>query len=65
MAEAWALQTAIGSGVAARLMADARLWGADLTKVGNLAAEALAAFEGIKRRGIRSALERRLAEASA
>ena len=66
MAEGWALETAIGSGAAAeRLMADARLWGADLTKVGNLAAEALAAFEAIERRGVRVALEHRLAGASA
>ena len=66
MAEGWALETAIGSGAAAeRLMADARLWGADLTKVGNLAAEALAGFEAIERRGVRAALEHRLAEAGA
>ena len=66
MAEGWALETAIGSGAAAeRLMADARLWGADLTKVGNLAAEALAAFEAIEQRGVRAALEHRLAEAGA
>ena len=62
MAEAWALEPAIGSGaVAARLMTDARLWGADLTQVGNLAADALATIEAIERRGVRAALENRLA----
>ena len=64
MAEAWALEPAIGSGaVAARLMADARLWGEDLTKLGALATEALAAFELIERRGVRAAVEDRLAAA--
>ena len=66
MAEGWALETAIGSGAAAeRLMAEARLWGADLTNVGNLAAEARTAFEAIERRGVRAALEHRLAGTSA
>ena len=66
MAEAWALEPAVGSGaVAARLMTDARLWGADLTHVGNLAADALAAVAAIERRGIRAALEDRLASAGA
>ncbi len=64
MAEAWALEPAIGSAaVAAKLMADQRLWGADLTTIGNLAAEALASFEAIERHGVRAALERRLASA--
>ncbi len=66
MAEAWALEPAIGSGaVAARLMTDQRLWGADLTTVGSLAADALASFEAIERRGVRAALEDRLAFAGA
>ena len=46
-------------------MADARLWGADLTQIGNLAADALAAIEAIERRGVRAALEDRLASAGA
>ncbi|RBP18372.1 tagaturonate reductase [Roseiarcus fermentans] len=62
MAEAWALEPAVGAAaVAARLLADRRLWGEDLTKVGNLAALALAAFEAIERRGVRGALEASLA----
>ena len=66
MAEAWALEPAIGLGaVAARLMTDARLWGADLTQIGNLAADALAAIEAIELRGVRAALEDRLASAGA
>ena len=66
VSEAWALEPAVGSGaVAARLMADQRLWGADLTAIGNLAAEALASFEAIERRGVRAALELRLASAGA
>ena len=66
MAEAWALEPAIGSdAVAARLMADARLWGADLTEVGSLAAEALAGVKAIEQGGIRTALEGRLAQAGA
>lgn len=66
MAEAWALEPAVGSGaVAARLMADARLWGADLKHIGTLAADALAAIEAIELRGVRAALEERLASAGA
>ena len=66
MAEGWTLEPAIGAGAAAtRLMADSRLWGEDLTKLGNLAAEALAAFEAIERRGVRAAVEERLAAAGA
>jgi len=61
MAESWALEPTVGAGaVAARLIADPRLWGEDLTKVGNLAALALAAFESIERRGVRGALEAHL-----
>ena len=64
MAEAWALEPAIGSAaVAARLMTDQRLWGADLTTIGDLATKALAGFEVIERRGVRAALEYRLASA--
>ena len=62
MARAWALERAVGSGACAtQLMADTRLWGEDLTKLGNLGADALAAFEAIERRGVRAALEDRLA----
>jgi tagaturonate reductase len=61
MAEAWALEPAVGSGVvAARLIGEARLWGEDLTRVGNLSAEASTAFEAIEQRGVRGALEARL-----
>jgi tagaturonate reductase len=66
VAEAWALEPAIGAGaVAARLMSDRRLWGADLTTIGNLATEALASFEAIERHGVRAALEDRLSPAGA
>jgi tagaturonate reductase len=66
MAEAWALEPVLGPGaVAAKLMSDARLWGADLTQVGSLAADALAGFEAIERRGIRAALDDRLSSAGA
>jgi len=66
MAEAWALEPALGSrAVAAKLMSDARLWGADLTQVGSLAADALAGFEAIERRGVRAALDDRLSSAGA
>jgi hypothetical protein len=44
-------------------MADARLWGADLTRLGNLGTEATAAFAAIERRGVRAALEDRLVAA--
>jgi tagaturonate reductase len=64
MAESWVLEPAIGAGaVAARLIADPRLWVEDLTTIGDLAALALAAFESIERRGVRGALEAHLSAA--
>jgi hypothetical protein len=66
MVEAWAVEPAVGAAaVAARLIADARLWGEDLMKLGKLGTEALAAFETIERRGVRAALEDRLAAVGA
>ena len=63
MAEGWALETrSARSAAAKRLMADARLWGEDLSKIGGLAAEARAAAAAIERRGVRAALEERLSE---
>jgi tagaturonate reductase len=66
MVEAWAVEPAVdAAAVAARLIADARLWGEDLMKLGKLGTEALAAFKTIERRGVRAALEDRLAAVGA
>jgi tagaturonate reductase len=59
MAEAWAHE-APASAVAAKLMADARLWGEDLTSIGALATDTLAAIQAIGRRGVRATLADRL-----
>lgn len=60
--ETAALEPVVGAAaVAARLIADPRLWGEDLMQVGNLGMEALAAYEAIERLGMRAALAERLA----
>jgi tagaturonate reductase len=62
MREAAALGPVVGaSAVAARLIADARLWGEDLTQLGDLGGQVLGAYDAIERRGVRAALAERLA----
>ena len=48
-----------------RVIADARLWGENLTAVGSLGAEARAAIEAIEGRGVRAAVEALLPVAGA
>jgi tagaturonate reductase len=59
MAKAWSAAGSREAGaVALTLLADAALWGEDLTKLGDLAAQAAEGVAAIEKLGLRGALEK-------